>query len=377
MEQRKPVTASRVPWVAATVWLVVLAIVVVVGLAFGRASAAQTPTGSVGADPASILSPLAADPSPSASAGSGANGNGVMPPLVKGLGPLRKMLGGGPFAGPLGGPGGAGPRGPGRGAITITAIDGSQISLKTEDGWTRTIDTTGATIQRGDQAITVRDLKVGEQVRFKETRDTDGTFKITAVTVVEPQVAGTVKSLDGDTLTLTLPDGSTKAVQLNASTTYRMAGNAASKSDLKPGAMVRATGTIGGDGSFIAGQVQIAPATAAGKVTAKTSSSITVTDPRGSTTTVIHVDSTTTYKQPGNASASLDSVAVGGFVSAEGTRNDDDSLNAARVQVLPANVKVPGMLKPGKGPGQFRVGPKQPKPNASPIPSPVATTSAG
>src|SRR3954453_2365556 len=57
-----------------------------------------------------------------------------------GFGPLA------PFGGPDGGmPGmagrGAGRQGDGigRGAITVTAKDGSNLSLRTEDGWTRTI----------------------------------------------------------------------------------------------------------------------------------------------------------------------------------------------------------------------------------------------
>ena len=51
------------------------------------------------------------------------------------------------------------------GAITITKIDGANVSLKTVDGWTRTIAVTDATqVRLGSQAGKLSDLKVGDTV---------------------------------------------------------------------------------------------------------------------------------------------------------------------------------------------------------------------
>jgi len=69
-------------------------------------------------------------------------------------------------------------------AITITKIDGSTLSLATTDGWTRTIDATGATITKGGQTIALTDLKVGDQINFREARQSDGSYKITTIVVV-------------------------------------------------------------------------------------------------------------------------------------------------------------------------------------------------
>ena len=87
--------------------------------------------------------------------------------------------------------------------ITITAIDGTKLSLKTEDGWTRTIDAAGATVTRDGATVPVSTLKVGDQIVFRETRNDDGTYTITAIQVVQPTVAGTVASVSGSTVTVT------------------------------------------------------------------------------------------------------------------------------------------------------------------------------
>ena len=60
------------------------------------------------------------------------------------------------------------------------------------------------------------------------SRQTDGTFKITAIQVVLPHANGTVKSVGDSSVTLTQRDGTDKVVQLTGSTTYQLAG-AASK----------------------------------------------------------------------------------------------------------------------------------------------------
>ncbi|HEY3073119.1 MAG TPA: hypothetical protein VGJ46_09905, partial [Candidatus Limnocylindrales bacterium] len=132
---------------------------------------------------------LAASPSPAASPSASGqpnpnNGNGGAP----GVG--RRSPGF--FAGPgiLGWPGFRGERGFGGfafGPITITSIDGSKISLKTVDGWTRTITITDSTtITKAGQKIALTDLNVGDTVRFQQTRQSDGSFTVESIEVVLP-----------------------------------------------------------------------------------------------------------------------------------------------------------------------------------------------
>ena len=127
-------------------------------------------------------SPSAAPSTPGASATPQASGDPANPDLRPG-----KRDGGSGFVG-RGRHGGIG-----LGAISITAISGANVTLETEDGWTRTIAVTSTTaITKDGEAATLGDLAVGDQVRLKQTRATDGTFTVTAIDVVQPKVAGTV-----------------------------------------------------------------------------------------------------------------------------------------------------------------------------------------
>ena len=227
MTQPTPVTRSRLPFVAIAVWAAILAAIVAVGLRFGGRSAAAGTSSSAGSAGIPLSAPLAADPSAAASTAPGTGtDNGAGPKGPNGFG-----FGFGHRGGP-GGPGDGGP-GRGRGPISITAINGSQLSLKTDDGWTRTIDASGATItEAGGATITLGDLKVGDQIAFRQTRNADGTYKITDVTRIPPQAGGTVKSADANSVTVTLPDGTTKTIALTGSTTFTINGKAATAADL-------------------------------------------------------------------------------------------------------------------------------------------------
>ena len=87
-----------------------------------------------------------------------------------------------------------------RGAITIRAISGSQVSLATEDGWSRTIAVTPATvITKGGQPIAVGDLHVGDQIRFSQTRNADGSYTINAIVVPTPITGGEVTAVGAST----------------------------------------------------------------------------------------------------------------------------------------------------------------------------------
>lgn len=145
--------------------------------------------------------------------------------------------------------------------ITISAISGSSVTLQTDDGWTRTITVTGSTmITRAGQAITVNDLKVGDQVRFTETRDSDGTYTVTAIEVVLPRAAGTVTATTADTITIQRPDGTTMTIHIGSATTFQVPGIAIpSVSTISVGMLVWARGTQNADGSLQAVTVYARP----------------------------------------------------------------------------------------------------------------------
>jgi hypothetical protein len=239
--------------------------------------------------------------------------------------------------------------GSGQVAITITKIDGSNLSLQTTDGWTRTIDATGATITKAGATIAVTALKVGDQINFREARQSDGTYKITTIDVVVPTASGTVASVAATSVTITQFDNSSKTLTLTGATTYTEAGTTTSKSALVVGVRISAEGTVDSAGNFTATAVTIAPSSVQGTVASKTTTTIVVTTAAGKTVAV-DVSSTTRYSVRGVTSPTLADVAVGDRIAAQGSLNADASLNATMVQAAPND-------QPGFGGGGFGGGP--------------------
>jgi hypothetical protein len=125
--------------------------------------------------------------------------------------------------------------------ITVTAINGNDLALKTADGWTRTITVTSATtITKAGQTIGVGDLDVGDTIRFSQTANAEGTYTIDAIVVVVPTVPGTVTELGSGSRcsrdgTADHHDHATAAYKLGFPTPPRPAG-----SDLGGSAIVHA-----------------------------------------------------------------------------------------------------------------------------------------
>jgi hypothetical protein len=142
-------------------------------------------------------------------------------------------------------------------AISITGIDGSNLDLATEDGWTRTIAVTSATtITKAGQTIAVGDLAVGDNIRFSQTKGTDGSYTVTAIEVVLPSTAGTVTAKTATTITITRRDGTTQTINVDAATTYQVAGvTTATLGDVAVGMRLKAVGQVNADGSFDASSI--------------------------------------------------------------------------------------------------------------------------
>gem|GEM_PF-2249565 len=154
-----------------------------------------------------------------------------------------------------GGPGDHG--GPGMGGATITAISGSSISLATADGWKRTMTVdSGTTYSKGGATIALGDLKVGDEIGFRETKASDGSFTIDSVAVILPHAGGVVTAISDSTITVKDRDGSSVTIKVTGSTTYDVAGATAKLSDIKVGMFLDAEGTQNSDGSLTATMVR-------------------------------------------------------------------------------------------------------------------------
>lgn len=156
-----------------------------------------------------------------------------------------------------GGPGDRGGFGRGFGGIAITAIAGSNLTLETADGWTRTITVdSGTTYSKSGATIALDDLAVGDQIGFRQTHETNGTWTIDSVVVIPPHAGGQVTAVSGSTITVTQRDGTTATITVTGSTTYKVNGNAATLADIKVGMFVVGAGTKNVDGSITATTVR-------------------------------------------------------------------------------------------------------------------------
>ena len=166
-----------------------------------------------------------------------------------------ESLGG--FAGP--GFGGRGGHGFLFGGITVTAISGNDISLETEDGWSRTITVDGETeySKSGDE-IALADLAVGDRIAFGQTLDDDGTWTIDAIAVILPHVGGEVTAIDGSTVTVEGRDGTASTITATGDTAYQVNGDDATLADVEVGMVLIAEGTENADGSITATEVKAA-----------------------------------------------------------------------------------------------------------------------
>lgn len=157
--------------------------------------------------------------------------------------------------------GGSGIRGGGHmfgfGGITVTAINGNNISLKTADGWTRTIIVdSGTTYSKSGDTIALGDVKVGDEIGFRQTREDDGTFTIDSIVVIPPHAGGEVTKVSGSTITVERRDGTSVTITVNAQTDYQVNGDDASLADVKVGMYLAAEGTENAAGAFTATNVR-------------------------------------------------------------------------------------------------------------------------
>ena len=215
--------------------------------------------------------------------------------------------------------------------ITIKAISGSKVTLETDDGWTRTIAVTGSIeITKGGQAIQVAGLAVGDQVRFKQSRNDDGTYTVEAIAVILPSVRGTVSGVSASGFKVTTRDGSVWTIAVNGSTTYKHGTGAGSLADVTNGTVALVQGNKTADNALTALSVRVAADRAVGTVTAKTANSVTIKKRNGSSVT-IHVDADTTFRVAGKNPATLADVTVDMGIGVSGRARADGSIDADAV----------------------------------------------
>ena len=245
----------------------------------------------------------------------------------------------------------------GIGNITIASISGNAVTLKTDDGWQRTITITSSVeLTKGGQTVAVGDLKVGDEVRFRQNRNDDGSYTFTALAVVVPTIQGTASDITSNGFKVTTRDGSVWTVTVDSETTYGYGQGTGTLSDVKTGEPVRVAGTITADNQMTATNVRVAGDRAVGQVTAKTADTITIKKRDGSTVT-IRVDADTTYRVAGVENADLGDVAVDMAIGVSGRARADGSIDADAVVAAKGRGLGRGGFDGFRGPRGFGAAP--------------------
>jgi hypothetical protein len=66
----------------------------------------------------------------------------------------------------------------------VTEVTPTSMTVKTEEGHSVTVAITADTVvKKGDQTAAVADIKVGQKVEIKATRNPDGTFTATSIKI--------------------------------------------------------------------------------------------------------------------------------------------------------------------------------------------------
>ncbi len=145
-----------------------------------------------------------------------------------------------------------------RTGITVSAITAPVMTLTTDDGWTRDVDTTNVAITRNGAAITLADVNLGDHIRLGQTRNDDGTWTVNRIDVQMAVVQGTVASVGTDSFTVTQADGSTATVSVSDTTRWvARRGTTAGLAGLAIGAWIVAQGVRAADGSVQATLVAV------------------------------------------------------------------------------------------------------------------------
>jgi hypothetical protein len=126
----------------------------------------------------------------------------------------------------------------------VTALSSASITIVSRDGTSSTYTinaSTTVTDLRSTAALA--SLALGESVQIVPVSADKSVAA--SITIVPATIAGKVAVIDGDTITLAGPNGTSATIMVSSATTYSKANTSASLGDVRDGSFVFAEGTFG------------------------------------------------------------------------------------------------------------------------------------
>jgi hypothetical protein len=140
-----------------------------------------------------------------------------------------------------------GPRGIGG---DVTALTSTSLTVVGVDGTTSTYAIDSSTVVTDNRhAAATSSLVVGDNVHIV-TSASDSSVAA-SIDIVPANVAGRVSAVNGDTISVTGPDGITTTIDVSGATTYSKNGSSVALSDVSVGSFVVAEGTFGSTPSTV------------------------------------------------------------------------------------------------------------------------------
>ncbi|HEY5104354.1 MAG TPA: DUF5666 domain-containing protein [Acidimicrobiales bacterium] len=215
----------------------------------------------------------------------------------------------------------------------VTAVTSTSVTVLKWDGTSATYTLTPTTTYtQGKAASTIASLVVGDRAEIRTTADASTTAA--SVNIELAELFGTVKSISGNSITISDPQGFSRTIVVSSATTYTNAGAAGTLANVVVGSKIAAQGTIDANSTSLdASSVTIGTAghvhEAKGTVTAVTSSSVTVQSKDNTLTTYTYTPTTTFVE--GSLPISASNVVVGQSVGIE--FNSSAATTALKVEV--------------------------------------------
>ena len=133
---------------------------------------------------------------------------------------------------------------------TVTAVSSTSITVDEWSGTSNTYAITSATtFSEGPTTITASALAVGQHVGI-QVSSTDATTA-TIIDIQLPVLVGTVTDVNGDTVTITDPEGFSRTIIVDSTTSYTKSSGTASLSDVSMGSEISAEGTVDANGTSL------------------------------------------------------------------------------------------------------------------------------
>lgn len=181
-----------------------------------------------------------------------------------------------PLAGPSGAPhpglrpggawGGArgGPFGPGGPRLAVKSVSGNTITATGRGSTTYTVTVSATTVYtEAGASATLSDIQPGSIIAVRSATPSARTTTITAtsVTILLPQVGGTVTAVNGSTITVKGFNNTTYTVMVTGNTRYAKAGQSATLANITTNIFIMAEGSLSSDGKTLTAQrITVLPA---------------------------------------------------------------------------------------------------------------------